>query len=157
MLIILLIAKIMATSLTLGPGGSGGVFAPSLFMGAMTGGLMGHIVVTVFGLPTHSAGGYALVGMGGLVAGITHAPITAMLMIFEITNNYTIILPLMTVCIISTLISSRFSNESIYTLKLIRKGIDIFRTRSLDVLKEHTVKKTDSCGPGNGRSGYSCC
>lgn len=136
---VLLLAKIVATSLTLGSGGSGGVFAPSLFMGAMAGGMLGHIVAPIMGSYAGPAGGYALVGMGGVVAGATRAPITAILIIFEMTNNYTIILPLMLVCVISLLISSRFSRESIYTIKLIRRGIDLFRGRSLDLLKDFTV------------------
>lgn len=135
----LLAAKIVATSLTLGSGGSGGVFAPSLFLGAMAGGLVGRLAAHVPGIATGAPGGYALVGMGGVVAGATHAPITAILIIFEMTGSYDVILPLMTVCIISTVLSSRLSRESIYTLKLVRRGIDLFRGRSLDVLKPHTV------------------
>jgi CIC family chloride channel protein len=136
---LILFAKILATSCTLGSGGSGGVFAPSLFMGATAGGALGHGVGMLMGASAGEAGGYALVGMGGLVAGTTHAPITAILMIFEITNNYHIILPLMLVCIISITLSSRLHRESIYTLRLVRKGIDLFRGRSLDVLKPYRV------------------
>ncbi|MBU0679320.1 MAG: chloride channel protein [Verrucomicrobia bacterium] len=141
MLLILLLAKVTATSLTLGSGGSGGVFAPSLFLGAMSGGLLGQAVAMVMGDSAGAAGGYALVAMGGVVAGTTHAPITAILIIFEITNNYSIILPLMTVCIISTLLSGRLSHESIYTLKLLRRGIDLYKGRALDPLKAHPVSQ----------------
>ncbi len=137
----LLLAKILATSLTLGSGGSGGVFAPSLFMGATAGGLLGHAVVGIMGDAAGAVGGYALVGMGGVVAGTTHAPITAILMIFEITNDYRIILPLMTVCILSTLISTRISGESIYTLKLMRRGISLFGSTTLDLLKNYKVER----------------
>ncbi len=138
---LLLIGKLVATSLTLGSGGSGGVFVPSLFIGAVAGGMLGHVTGFLMGASAGEAGGYALVAMGGLVAGTTHAPITAILMIFEITYNYHIILPLMIVCIISILISSRFSRESIYTLNLVRQGIDLFKGRSLYVLKSHTVSQ----------------
>lgn len=138
---VLLLAKIAATSLTLGSGGSGGVFAPSLFIGAMAGGMLGHLVAPIMGRYAGPPGGYALVGMGGVVAGATRAPITAILIIFEMTNNYTIILPLMLVCVISLLISSRFSRESIYTIKLIRRGIDLFRGRSLDLLQGVQVSR----------------
>lgn len=94
MLLLLLLSKIIATSFTLGSGGSGGVFAPSLFIGAMAGGLLGQAVAMLFGHSSvGAAGGYALVGMGGVVAGTTHAPITAILIIFEITYNYNIICP----------------------------------------------------------------
>ncbi|MBU1908507.1 MAG: CBS domain-containing protein [Verrucomicrobia bacterium] len=75
------------------------------------------------------------------MAGATHAPITAILIIFEMTNNYSIILPLMLVCVISLLVSTRLSRESIYTIKLVRRGIDLFRGRSLDLLKDFKVSQ----------------
>ncbi len=140
LLLVLVLGKLLATALTLGSGGSGGVFAPALFIGAATGGVMGSLVGVLMGDSAGAPGGYALVGMGGLVAGTMHAPITAIIMIFEITDSYRIILPLMFVCIISILVSSRFHRESIYTLKLIREGIDIFRGQSLDVLKPFQVR-----------------
>ncbi len=140
LLLALVFAKLAATAFTLGSGGSGGVFAPSLFLGAAAGGVVGFLVVTVMGDSAGAPGGYALVGMGGLVAGTIHAPITAIIMIFEITDSYQIILPLMLVCIISILISTRFNRESIYTLKLLRQGIDLFRGQSLDVLKPFHVR-----------------
>jgi CIC family chloride channel protein len=96
-------------------------------------------VSALFGQSTGAAGGYALVAMGGVVAAATHAPITAILIIFEITYDYAIILPLMTVCIISTVLARALSRESIYTLKLVRRGIDLLGGRSLDVLKAFAV------------------
>ncbi len=140
LLLLLVFAKLAATAFTLGSGGSGGVFAPSLFIGAAAGGAVGHLVGLLMGESAGAPGGYALVGMGGLVAGTIHAPITAIIMIFEITDSYQIILPLMLVCIMSILISTRFHRESIYTVKLIRQGIDIFRGQSLDVLKTFRVR-----------------
>ncbi len=139
-LALLLVLKMAATAFTLGSGGSGGVFAPSLFIGAMAGGLVGHLAHLLPGPGAGNPASYALVGMGGLVAGAMHAPITAMIMIFELTGTYTIILPLMTVCSISTLISSRFRKESIYTWKLARQGVDLYRGRSLDVFHHHAVR-----------------
>jgi chloride channel protein, CIC family len=141
LLLVLIFAKLLATVLTLGSGGSGGVFAPSLFLGAALGGCVGYGVSAVLGESAGAPGGYALVGMGGLVAGTIHAPITAIIMIFEITDNYTIILPLMLVCIISILIATRFHRESIYTTKLLRQGIDIFRGQPVDVMKNFTVRQ----------------
>ena len=139
-LILLLIgAKLIGTTLTLGSGGSGGVFMPSLFLGAMTGAMMGHLSGWMLGGLAGDPGGYALVGMGGIVAGAMHAPITAMVMMFELTGNYTIILPLMIVCILSTLVTNLASRESIYTQKLARKGIDLFRGRTLDIFQEWKV------------------
>lgn len=137
----LLIAKIAATSISIGSGGSGGIFAPSLFMGAALGGLFGQIFHTLFPYTTASPGAYALVGMGALVAGTTRAPITAMIIIFEMTANYRIILPLMFACTISLVISALLSRESIYTLKLIRKGVNIYGGRELNVLKRLKVSQ----------------
>lgn len=144
---LLLVLKMAATSFTLGSGGSGGVFAPSLFIGAMAGGLLGHLAQHLHGVQSGSPGSYALVGMGGMVAGAMHAPITAMIMIFELTGTYTIILPLMTVCSISTLISSRIRKESIYTWKLARQGVDLYRGRSLDVFQRRPVRSAMRTDP----------
>jgi len=101
------LAKFIATSLTLGSGGSGGIFAPSLFMGAMMGGIFGHAVHGLTPQITALPGAYALVGMGAFVAGTTHAPLSAMLILFELTDDYQIILPLMLATTISTLIAKR--------------------------------------------------
>ncbi|MGD8504710.1 MAG: chloride channel protein [Syntrophobacterales bacterium] len=125
LLFTLIFVKIVATSITLGSGESGGIFAPSLFIGAMTGGSFGYIVHRLFPLITASSGAYALVGMGALVAGTTHAPITAILIIFELTGSYKIILPLMISCIVSTIITTSLKRGSIYTIKLSRRGVDI--------------------------------
>jgi CIC family chloride channel protein len=135
----LLIAKIVATSITIGSGGSGGIFAPSLFMGAVLGGGFGQIVHALFPHTTAFPGAYALVGMGAVVSGTTRAPITAMLIIFEMTANYRIILPLMFACIISLVISGLLSRESIYTLKLVRRGMNIYGGKELNVLKRIKV------------------
>ncbi|MEN8161935.1 MAG: chloride channel protein, partial [Myxococcota bacterium] len=117
LLVLLLGAKIMATSLTLGSGGSGGIFAPSLFLGAMTGGAIGTIVHQIFPESTASSGAYALVVMGAVVAATTHAPITAIIIIFELTKEIAIVPPLMASCVISTIVSSYPDPNSIYTLK----------------------------------------
>ncbi len=137
----LLIAKILATSISIGSGGSGGIFAPSIFMGAVLGGIFGQIVHILFPYTTASPGAYALVGMGAIVAGTTRAPITAMLIIFEMTANYRIILPLMFACTIGLVISARLSRESIYTLKLIRRGVNIYGGKELNVLKRLKVSQ----------------
>ena len=136
----LIFIKIIATSITLGSGGSGGIFAPSLFMGAMVGYFFGYIVHSVFPETTATPGAYALVAMGGLVAGTTRAPITAIIIVFELTNDYKIILPLMVTCIISTILSARFSRESIYTLKLVLKNIGIKEGVETNVLESIYVK-----------------
>ena len=135
MALILIFVKIFATSLTLGSGGSGGIFAPSLFMGAMLGAFFGSVVNYFFPAITASPGAYALVAMGGLVAGTTRAPITAIIIVFELTNDYNIILPLMIVCIISTILSSKLSRESIYTLKLLLRNISIKEGADINVME----------------------
>jgi len=139
MLLGILVAKILATSITIGSGSSGGIFAPSLFMGAFLGGAFGQIVHVLFPSTTAAPGAYALVGMGAVVAGTTRAPITAMIIIFEMTANYRIILPLMFACTIGLVVSARLSRESIYTLKLVRRGVNIHGGKELNVLKRLKV------------------
>lgn len=137
LLIILIFLKILATSLTLGSGNSGGIFAPSLFMGAMAGGAYGIGVNTLFPSLTAGSGAYALVGMAGLVAGTTHAPMTALLIIFEMTNDYHIILPLMATVAVASLVARLLYTQSIYTMKLVKRGIDIRLGRDINVLRAH--------------------
>lgn len=126
--------KILATSVTIGSGGSGGIFAPSLFIGAMIGGFFGWCAGILFPDIAANPGTYALVAMGALVAGTTHAPITAILIIFELTGDYKIILPLMVCCIISTLFAMALNKGSIYTIKLKRKGIDLLAGMEQNIL-----------------------
>ncbi len=140
-MLLLAVVKIVGVGITIGSGGSGGVFAPSLFIGAMVGGAIGTVVHAQWPMSTGGAGAYALVGMGALVAGTTHAPITAILIIFELTGDYEIILPLMISCIIATLLSTKLQRPSIYTLKLLRKGIDIQRGRDVNVLQPVQVRE----------------
>ncbi len=137
----LIFAKIAATSVTLGAGGSGGIFAPSLFIGAMTGGFFGTLIHRVYPAMTASSGAYSLVGMAALVAGTTQAPITAILILFELTDNYRIILPLMICCIISTLTARVIKKPSIYTLKLLRRNINISAGRDIQILQTLKVKE----------------
>jgi len=136
----LIVAKLLATSLTLGSGGSGGIFAPSLFLGAMSGGFLGNLAHQLYPDATATSGAYALVGMGAVVAGTTHAPITAILIIFELTSDYKLIVPLMASCIIASLVSTRLKRESIYTMKLYRRGADLFRGREVNVLRSLRVQ-----------------
>jgi len=123
----LLAAKILATSLTMWIGGSGGVFAPSLFMGAMLGSAYGAVAHDVVPGVAVAAGAYGLVGMGAVFASSARAPITAVLIIFELTGDYRIILPLMIAIIVATALSNSITRDTIYTLKLRRRGIDIER------------------------------
>lgn len=124
LLVALVFAKILAMSLTLGSGFSGGVFAPALFVGAMLGGAYGAVMHSLFPHVTASSGAYATVGMAAVFAGAARAPVTAIIILFEMTLDYRIMLPLMFATVVATLLSARFEPESIYTLKLVRRGID---------------------------------
>lgn len=136
---LLVLAKIVSTSLTLGSGGSGGVFAPGLFIGVMTGGAFGAVVHGLWPGMTAETGAYALVGMGAVFAGMTQAPITAILMLFEMTRDYRIILPMMVAVVISCMMTAWWSKETIYTLKLVRRGVNWRSGRNADVLRQLRV------------------
>jgi CIC family chloride channel protein len=145
--------KMLATVLTLGSGGSGGIFAPSLFMGAMLGVTFGQAAHQLFPAATAPAGAYALVGMAAFFSGAAHAPVTAILILFEMTGDYRIILPLMLATVVSTLISRVLSRESIYTLKLTRRGVHLEEGQDIDVMQGVTVGEAmttdvDVVGPG---------
>ncbi len=146
LLFLLIWVKIAATSITIGTGGSGGIFAPSLFIGAMTGGAFGSLLQLGFPEITSSSGAYALVAMGGVVAGTTHAPITAILILFELTGQYSVILPLMITCIIATIVASTLKHGSIYTIKLLRRGVHIETGREQNVLRRLKVKDSMNLG-----------
>ena len=122
MMAALVILKMLATSITLGAGGSGGVFAPALFIGAMTGGVFGTVVGELFPTVTASPGAYALVGAAALFGAAAHAPMTAIVILFEMTDNYRIVLPLMLAVVLAQLIASRLRPDSIYSIKLRRLG-----------------------------------
>ena len=123
LLVGLFVAEMVANCFTLGSGGSGGVFAPSLYMGAMLGGAFGSLVHFVFPDWTATSGAYAMVGMAAFFAAAAKAPTTLILILFEMTNDYRIMLPLMAATVGSVYLSHRLSPFSIYTLKLHRRGI----------------------------------
>jgi CIC family chloride channel protein len=142
----LLAAKILATSLTMWVGGSGGVFAPSLFMGAMLGSAYGDAAHGLFPSLAHASGAYGLVGMGAVFAAAARAPITALLIIFELTGNYRIILPLMLAIVVSTALANLVTRDNVYTLKLRRRGIDIDAPRP-SLMAQITVREAMSDRP----------
>ena len=125
----LAVLKPLATSLTLGAGGSGGVFAPSLFTGAMLGDALGRVFHSAFPTWTAPAAAYGLVAMAAVFAAAAEAPITAIMIVFEMSYDYTIILPLMTATVIATILGRRLLNSTVYELKLERRGIDWQRVR----------------------------
>lgn len=137
----MLIAKMLATSLTLAGGGSGGVFAPSLFLGATLGGSMGILANQAHLWATASPGAYALVGMAAVVAATTHAPLTAVIIIFELTGSYEVILPLMLASIIASVVSVLLQRDSIYTMKLTRRGTNIHESVEAAELRGTPVKE----------------
>jgi len=147
LLLLLVVLKLVATSITIGSGGSGGIFAPSLFIGACLGGLVGTVVHALEPARTAAPGAYALVGMGAVAAGAMHAPITAILIIFELTDDYRIILPLIVACITSVLITTRLKQDSIYTLKLSRRGVNLVRGQELNVLRSLQVSQVMRSDP----------
>ncbi len=140
-LLALLGAKLVATSLTLGSGASGGIFAPSLFLGATLGAAFGQGVHALLPGASASPGAYAMVGMAAVFAGAAHAPISSILILFEMTNDYRIILPLMLACIVATVVSSLLHPDSIYTLKTKRKGLDLAEGRERHLLERIPVSR----------------
>ena len=142
----LLLLKLLATTLTLGSGGSGGIFAPSLFMGAMLGASFGQIAHTIFPEIVAPSGAYALVGMAAFFGGVAHAPITAILILFEMTGDYQIILPLMLSTVLSTIVAKNLSPDSIYTLKLKRRGVELSEdTQAIDLMQGVTAEIAMNC------------
>ncbi len=121
-LLLLCVAKLFATSLTLGSGASGGVFSPALFMGATLGGAFCGIVNVIFPDLGLSPSVFAVAGMAGMVGGTTGAVLTAITMLFEMTRDYNAILPIVLTVTIAYLTRMTLTNESIYTLKLLRRG-----------------------------------
>ena len=129
-LLVLLIGKILATSLTLSIGGSGGVFAPSLFIGAMTGMAYASVVQHIFGQTVSSPAVFAVVAMGGVFGAAAQAPLTATASALEMTGNFSLILPALLVVGIASALSKHLSDGNIYTTKLLRRGVDIEHLRA---------------------------
>ena len=137
----LIFLKIFATAITLGSGGSGGVFAPALFIGAMVGGAFGAVVNQLLPTMTADPGAYATVGIGAFLAASTHAPMTAIFLLFEMTGNYLIIIPIMLTSIIGVIVAKRFDEDSIDTVDFSREGINIHEGREAAIMKSVRVGK----------------
>ena len=138
-MVLLIFLKIFATAVTLGAGGSGGVFAPALFIGAVIGGSYGTVVHHLFPTVTASSGAYAAVGLGAFLAATTHAPLTAIFLLFEMTGDYLIIIPIMLASIIGTVVAAKLNEDSIDTVDFTREGIDIHEGRETAVMKSIKV------------------
>ncbi len=139
LLVALLIAKIILTPLSLGGGFTGGVFAPSLYLGATLGGAYGVIAAHLFPGLGIAPSAFALVGMAAVLAGSVHAPLTATILLFELTGDYRIILPVMLAVAVSLLLSQRIQHDSIYLKGLVRIGIRLDRGRDVEILQSITV------------------
>jgi len=142
LLVGLVLAKIMMTSLSMGGGFMGGIFAPSLFVGAMLGGAYGRLINRAF--PTLDIGdpaAYAIAGMAAMMAGVVRAPITAILLPFELTNNYQLILPIMLATVVTVFMTERLERDGIYTKALRMAGVNIQQGRDVDVMQSVMVRE----------------
>lgn len=139
-LLLLFLAKFVATSITVGAGTVGGILTPTLFLGAALGSLFASCLHRM-GIATElPQGAFALVGMGGLLAATTHSPLLAMILIFELSLNYSVMPPVMIACVVATLVSRSFCAESVYTEPLRRKGLELTRENArLGAATEKTV------------------
>lgn len=141
LLLLLLIAKLIATPISVGGGFIGGVFAPSLFLGAVLGGTFGQIAGHLFPGLGLSIPAYARVGMAAMLAGAIHAPLTAVLLLFEMTHDYRIILPVMFAVAVSLSVSRRLQKDSIYLHALALNGIHLQGGRDIEVLESIQVQE----------------
>jgi len=157
-LVALCLAKLAATSITLGSGAAGGKFAPSLFMGATVGGAYGILVASQNLIPTASPAAYALVGMAAIFGSIAQAPLTVILLVFEMTGNYTLILPMMAAGLVSQVVFYSLRKEGVFTHKLARMGVKFGRGKDLNILEAipvtramHKDVETISCDTSLGK------
>lgn len=147
LLLMLIFLKPLATSFTLGSGNSGGVFAPSLFTGAMLGGAFGYMIKYLFPALPIEIGAYALVGMAAVFAAAARAPLTAMLIVFEMSNDYMLILPLMAAGMTASFVANWLYSDSIYTIKLTKRGIHFEQGRDMDIMQGVMVEEVMNHSP----------
>ncbi|MFW5748165.1 MAG: chloride channel protein [Chloroflexota bacterium] len=139
LLLVLAVAKMLMTSISLAAGFVGGIFAPALFIGVMIGSAYGEVITQVFGGVVGDPRSYAIAGMAGMMAGVVRSPITAIMLVFELTNDYHFILPIMLVTVVCILISELFEKHGVYQLGLIRDGIVLHQGRDIDLMQSVTV------------------
>lgn len=132
-------AKLVMTALSLAAGFVGGIFAPSLFIGTMFGAAYGDIVSRLFGGVVGDPRSYAIAGMAGMMAGVVRAPITAIMLVFELTNNYRFILPIMLITVVCIFVAERIERYGVYELGLVRNGIKLSHGRDIDIMQGITV------------------
>ena len=134
--------KLAATVTSYSSGGSGGIFAPALFMGGMLGGAVGYLDVTVFHHPADSIGAFAVVGMGAVFAGIVRAPMTSILIIFEMTGGYGLVLPLMIANMSAFALARHWRHTPVYEALLMQDGIDLEREAASISENQRAIAKT---------------
>ena len=140
LLLVLGAAKLLMTTVSMGGGFVGGVFAPSLFVGTMLGGAFGRAVSYIGQTgATGDPQSYTIAGMAAMMAGVVRAPITAVLLVFELTNDYRLILPIMLTSVICVYVAERIEPSGIYVLGLLRKGVKLPQGRDIDVMQSVTV------------------
>ncbi|MCH2160820.1 MAG: chloride channel protein [Phycisphaerales bacterium] len=139
-LLLVAMLKIVATSLTLGSGGAGGLFAPAIVVGAIVGSLFGVIVESLGWFPQADPAHYALVGMAAMVAATTHAPMTGVLLVYELTQTYSLIVPLLLTAVIATIMGRLLYRDSIYTAELNEAGVRLGGMSDLTLLRHLTVR-----------------
>jgi chloride channel protein, CIC family len=149
-LLVLGVVKILATSFSIGAGGSGGIFAPTLYIGSMFGAAIGIVANRALPGVVHEPHAYTLIGMGALFAGIGRAPVTALIMIPEMTNNYLLLIPMVIVSALSYLVASTLTKSSMYLMKLEHRGVKIrFRENVLEgvVVRDVMTKQPITLSP----------
>jgi CIC family chloride channel protein len=139
--------KALATCLTLGSGGAGGLFAPSLLLGAFTGGAFGMALQALGPSWAPEPAHCALMGMAAMIAGSTHAPLTGVLLVYELTHSYSVVLPLMLTAVVSTMVARLLFKESIYTAELAALGIRLGSMSDLTVLRRLRVSDLELAKP----------
>jgi len=137
------IAKLVGTCMTLGSGGSGGVIAPALFLGAAAGGLLGLVLEHLGTLPSVQPEVYALVGMGAALAAVVHAPLASILILFDLTHDYKLILPAMLASIVATGTARLIFKDSIYTMSLRLRGVRVGSSSDLSLLRRLNIEQVD--------------
>jgi len=146
LMLTLLVLKLVATAVSYASGNAGGIFGPSLFLGAMLGGAVGSVAQHFFPSHVASPGAYALVGMGAAFAGIVRAPMTSVVMIFEITRDYAVIVPLMISNLVSYFIASRLQKEPIYEVLAEQDGIHLPKFASREQTRRRVMQVMQPAG-----------
>jgi CIC family chloride channel protein len=139
LMLLLLLLKLFAVTTSYASGNAGGIFGPSLFLGAMMGGVVGAAAHHLFPLATATPGAYALVGMGAVFAGVVRAPMTSVLIIFEMTQDYAVIVPLMIANLVSLFVASLLQHEPIYEALAVQDGIHLPSAKTRLHLDQRTV------------------